>query len=40
LPHRYDAVRVRQLHLQLAKLPLATRNLQGHGGLCSEVRGQ
>src|SRR4029079_16540510 len=27
LPHRYDAVRVRQLHVQLAKLPLSAGNL-------------
>jgi hypothetical protein len=40
LPHRYDAVRVRQLHLQLAKLPLAAGNLQGNGSLRGEVGDQ
>src|SRR5262249_35149502 len=39
-PHRYDAVRVRQLHLQLAKLPLAAGNLQGNGSLRGAVRKQ
>src|SRR6516162_7723073 len=37
LPEGGDAVRVRQLHLQLAVLPLATDNLQGNGRLRSEV---
>src|SRR6516164_4577368 len=36
-PHCYEAVRVRQLHLQLAVLPLATDNFQGNGRLRSEV---
>jgi hypothetical protein len=31
---------VRQLHLQLAKLPLAAGNLQGNGSLRGEVRDQ
>ena len=39
-PHCYDAVRVRQLHLQLAKLPLATGDLQGNRSLRGEVRDQ
>jgi hypothetical protein len=37
LPHRYDAVRMRQLHLQFPKLPLAAGNLQGNGSLHGEV---
>jgi hypothetical protein len=40
LPEGGDAVRVRQLGLQLAVLPLATDNLQGNGRLRSEVRNQ
>jgi hypothetical protein len=36
-PHCYDAVRVRQLHLLLAQLPLAAGDLQGNGRLRSEV---
>jgi hypothetical protein len=31
---------VRQLHLHLPKLPLATDNLQGNGSLGGEVRDQ
>ncbi len=38
--HRYDAVRVRQLHLQLAQLPLAAGDLQSNGSLRGEVRDQ
>ncbi len=38
LPHRCDAVRVRQLHLQLTILSLATGNLQSNGSFRSEVR--
>jgi len=35
--HRGHAIGVRELHLQLVLLPLATDNLQGNGRLCSEV---
>src|SRR5262249_24743569 len=38
LPHRHDAVRVRQLHLRFAQLPLAADDLQGNGRLRGEVR--
>jgi len=37
LAHGRDAVGVRQLALHLAILPLATGDLQGNGGLRSEV---
>jgi hypothetical protein len=40
LPDGGDAVRVRQLRLQLTVLPLATDNLQGNGRLRSEVSDQ
>src|SRR5712664_3889057 len=40
LPHRCDAVRVCQLHLQLTILSLATGNLQSNGSFRSEVRDQ
>jgi hypothetical protein len=37
LAHGSDAVGMRQCHLRLAILPLATGALQGNGGLRSEV---
>ena len=37
LPEGGDAVRVRQLRLQLAVLSFATDNLQGNGSLSSKV---
>ena len=40
LPEGGDAIRVRQLRLQLAVLPLATDNLQGNGCLRSKVSNQ
>src|SRR5262249_29163444 len=39
-PHCYDAVRVRQLHLQLAQLPLAASDLHSNCSLRGEVRDQ
>jgi hypothetical protein len=38
LPHRCDAIGVRQFHLHLTKLPLETGNLQGNGSFRSNAR--